>query len=123
MTAARAHTSARTGPFGGGPALQGSGQYHHTLRFWRRCPDRGGTTQRRCQVLDRPDRHVSDVMRRDFIVVSPEETLEKLVDEQILGKGKRGLIVEQNDRVIGLLTFILSKQFQVPTGLPPQLPR
>jgi predicted transcriptional regulator len=62
-------------------------------------------------------------MRRDFIVVSPEETLEKLVDEQILGKGKRGLIVEQNDRVIGLLTFILSKQFQVPTGLPPQLPR
>jgi Zn-dependent protease len=50
-------------------------------------------------------RHVSDAMRRDFIVVSPEETLEKLVDEQILGKGKRGLIVEQNDRVVGLLTL------------------
>ncbi|HVM71770.1 MAG TPA: site-2 protease family protein [Anaerolineales bacterium] len=50
-------------------------------------------------------RHVSDAMRSDFIVVSPEETLEKLVNEQILGKGKRGLIVEQNGRVVGLLTL------------------
>jgi|SRR5271157_1709196 len=47
---------------------------------------------------------VSDAMRRDYIIVSPEDTLEKLVHEQILGKGKRGLIVEQNGRVVGLLT-------------------
>ncbi len=49
-------------------------------------------------------RHVSDAMRRDYTVVSPDETLEKLVNEQILGRGKRGLIVEQNGRVVGLLT-------------------
>jgi Zn-dependent protease len=47
---------------------------------------------------------VSDAMRRDYIIVSPEDTLEKLVQEQILGRGKRGLIVEQNGRVVGLLT-------------------
>lgn len=48
---------------------------------------------------------VADAMRRDCTVVSPETTLEQLVDEHILGSGVRCLIVEQNSRLAGLLTF------------------
>ena len=48
---------------------------------------------------------VADVMRRDFTVVSPNISLEQLVDEHILGTGQRCLIVEQNGRVSGLLTL------------------
>ncbi len=48
---------------------------------------------------------VSDTMRRDYSAVSPGATLEQLVDEHILGSGRRSLVVEQNDRVAGLLTL------------------
>lgn len=48
---------------------------------------------------------VSDTMRRDYTVVSPGTTLEQLVNEHILGSGRRSLIVEQNGRVAGLLTL------------------
>jgi len=48
---------------------------------------------------------VSDVMRRDYTAVSPDSTLEQLVNEHILGSGQRSLVVEQNDRVVGLLTL------------------
>ncbi|MGA2491084.1 MAG: CBS domain-containing protein, partial [Anaerolineales bacterium] len=48
---------------------------------------------------------VADAMRRDCTVVSPETTLEQLVDEHILGSGVRCLIVEQNGRLAGLLTL------------------
>jgi Zn-dependent protease len=48
---------------------------------------------------------VSDVMRRDYTAVSPSSTLEQLVNEHILGSGRRSLVVEQNDRVLGLLTL------------------
>ena len=48
---------------------------------------------------------VSDAMRRDYTFVSPEATLEQLVNEHILGSGRRSLVVEQNDRVVGLLTL------------------
>jgi len=47
---------------------------------------------------------VADTMRHDYTVVNPETTLEKMVDEHILGTGQRSLIVEQNGKVVGLLT-------------------
>ncbi len=48
---------------------------------------------------------VSEAMRRDYVAVPPSATLEQLVDEHILGSGRRSLIVEQNGRVVGLLTL------------------
>lgn len=48
---------------------------------------------------------VSGAMRRDYTAVSPGATLEQLVNEHILGSGRRSLVVEQNDRVAGLLTL------------------
>jgi Zn-dependent protease/CBS domain-containing protein len=48
---------------------------------------------------------VADVMRRDYTAVSPSATLEQLVNEHILGSGQRSLMVEQSDRVQGLLTL------------------
>jgi CBS domain-containing protein len=44
-------------------------------------------------------------MRRDSTVVKPGDTLEQLVDEHILGAGRRSLIVAQNGNVVGLLTL------------------
>jgi CBS domain-containing protein len=44
-------------------------------------------------------------MRRDYTAVSPGTTLEQLVNEHILGSGRRSLVVEQNDKVAGLLTL------------------
>jgi len=49
--------------------------------------------------------HVSDAMRRDCTTVSPDASLEQLVNEHILGSGRRCLVVQQNDRVAGLLTL------------------
>jgi Zn-dependent protease/CBS domain-containing protein len=48
---------------------------------------------------------VSDAMHSDYTAVSPGATLEQLVNEHILGSGRRSLVVEQNDRVAGLLTL------------------
>ena len=50
------------------------------------------------------DHRVADVMHRDYTVVSPETTIEQLVNQHILGTGQRSLIVEENGRVTGLLT-------------------
>jgi len=49
--------------------------------------------------------HVADAMRRDYTVVKPGDTLEQLVNEHILGAGRRSLIVEQNFKIAGLLTL------------------
>jgi predicted transcriptional regulator len=49
--------------------------------------------------------HVSAVMSRDYTVVSPETTLQQLVDHHILGSGQRSLMVGRDDRIIGLLTL------------------
>jgi Zn-dependent protease len=49
--------------------------------------------------------HVSDAMRRDYITVNPDATLEQLVREHILGSARRSLVVKQNDKVAGLLTL------------------
>ena len=49
--------------------------------------------------------HVVDTMRRDFTTISPNTTLEQLINQHILGKGQRSLIVKQDERVAGLLTL------------------
>jgi CBS domain-containing protein len=49
--------------------------------------------------------HVADAMRRDYTAILPDTTLEQLINQHILGNGKRSLVVKQDDRVVGLLTL------------------
>jgi Zn-dependent protease/CBS domain-containing protein len=49
--------------------------------------------------------HVSDIMRRNYTIVSPGTSLEQLVNEHILGSARRSLIVGQGEKVLGLLTL------------------
>ena len=49
--------------------------------------------------------HVADAMRRDYVFVLPETTIEQLVNKHILGSGQRSLVVKQDDHVAGLLTL------------------
>jgi CBS domain-containing protein len=44
-------------------------------------------------------------MHRDYTAILPNTTLEQLINEHILGSGRRSLVVKQNDRVAGLLTL------------------
>jgi Zn-dependent protease len=48
---------------------------------------------------------VSEAMRRDYTAVSGNTTLRDLVDQHILGSGRRSFIVTRNDEVIGLATL------------------
>jgi len=47
---------------------------------------------------------VGDAMSRRYASISPDTTLQGLVDEHILGSGGRSFIVERDGNVIGLLT-------------------
>jgi Zn-dependent protease len=49
--------------------------------------------------------HVEDAMRRDYTSIPPNTPLEQLINQHILGTGKRSLVVKQDDRVLGLLTL------------------
>jgi len=48
---------------------------------------------------------VSEVMIRDCPTISPQLTIQQLVNEQILTSGRRCFPVVQNDRVLGLITI------------------
>ena len=48
---------------------------------------------------------VSEVMSRNYIAVSAETTLQQMVDHHILGSGRRSFIVEDGEKVVGLLTL------------------
>jgi Zn-dependent protease len=48
---------------------------------------------------------VADTMRRDYTTILPNTTLAQLINQHILGSGKRSLVVKQDDRVVGLLTL------------------
>jgi Zn-dependent protease/CBS domain-containing protein len=48
---------------------------------------------------------VSEAMRQDFTAVAPDTTLEHLVNDHILGAGRRSLVVKRGDRAVGLLTL------------------
>lgn len=49
--------------------------------------------------------HVSDAMRKHYVTIFPDTTLEQLINKHILGDGQRVLVIKQNDLVIGLLTL------------------
>ena len=49
--------------------------------------------------------HVADTMRRDYTSILPNTTLDRLINQHILGNGQRSLVVKQDDRVVGLLTL------------------
>ncbi|HEX9923946.1 MAG TPA: site-2 protease family protein [Anaerolineae bacterium] len=51
------------------------------------------------------DHQVAEAMSRDYATISPETTLQHLVDEHILGAGRRCLMVMQDDEPVGLLTL------------------
>jgi CBS domain-containing protein len=48
---------------------------------------------------------VEDVMVRDPVTVPPELTLDRLVDEYVLGRGFRGFPVVENGRAIGVISI------------------
>ncbi len=48
---------------------------------------------------------VSDIMHPNYTIVSPADMLERLINEHFLGSGLRSLVVEQNGKVVGLLTL------------------
>jgi CBS domain-containing protein len=48
---------------------------------------------------------VSDTMRRDYTAISPNTSMEQLINQHILGNGQRSLVVKQDDHVAGLLTL------------------
>jgi Zn-dependent protease len=48
---------------------------------------------------------VSEAMSRSYTAIPADTTLQDLVDEHILGGGRRSFVVEQADSVIGLLTL------------------
>lgn len=47
----------------------------------------------------------SEIMTRDYPIVAPEVTIEKLVNEHVLASGLRCFPVVANDRVMGLVTL------------------
>ncbi|MBL8097352.1 MAG: site-2 protease family protein [Anaerolineales bacterium] len=47
---------------------------------------------------------VADVMRRDYVAVSPGSNLEQVMTEHFLTSGRRSLVVEREKKVVGLLT-------------------
>ena len=51
------------------------------------------------------DHQVAEAMSRGYTAISPETTLQQLVDEHILGAGRRCLMVVPDDETIGLLTL------------------
>jgi Zn-dependent protease len=48
---------------------------------------------------------VSQAMSYNYTAIPPDMTLEQLVDQHILGNGQRSFVVEDGDRVDGLLTL------------------
>ena len=51
------------------------------------------------------DHRVGEAMSRGYTAISPETTLQQLVDEHILGAGRRCLMVVPDDEAVGLLTL------------------
>ena len=53
---------------------------------------------------------VSEVMRQGYACVPADESLQQVVDEQILSHGQRSFIVEQDHKAVGLLTLHMIKE-------------
>jgi Zn-dependent protease/CBS domain-containing protein len=50
-------------------------------------------------------RRVSQAMSTNYRSIQPETTIQSLVDHQVLGNGQRSFVVEEGDRMVGLLTL------------------
>jgi predicted transcriptional regulator len=48
---------------------------------------------------------VTDAMSRSYTAVPPDVTLQQMVDDHVLGQGRRSLVVEQDGKLVGLLTL------------------
>jgi Zn-dependent protease/predicted transcriptional regulator len=48
---------------------------------------------------------VTDAMNRSYAAVPPDITLQQIVDDHVLGQGRRSLVVEQDGKLVGLLTL------------------
>jgi Zn-dependent protease len=48
---------------------------------------------------------VSEIMTRDCLIVSPDLSVERLVNEHMLASGRRCISVVEGDRVVGLVTI------------------
>ena len=57
---------------------------------------------------------VSQAMNTHYAVVSEDLTLQKLVDEQILGTGQRSFLVNRGDKTVGLITLHRIKEVPRP---------
>jgi Zn-dependent protease/CBS domain-containing protein len=53
---------------------------------------------------------VSQAMKRQYMAVPADTTLQQMVDDHILGSGGRSFVVERNNRAVGLLTLHQIKQ-------------
>jgi len=48
---------------------------------------------------------VSEVMSENYTAISADTTLQQMIDHHVLGHGRRSFVVEQGDKVVGLLTL------------------
>ncbi len=65
---------------------------------------RGQVTQERMKGL-LTGHKVSEVMSHSYMIIQSDTTLQSLVDDHILGSSRRSFIVEQGEKVVGLLTL------------------
>jgi Zn-dependent protease/CBS domain-containing protein len=65
---------------------------------------RGQTQQLALQDL-LAGRRVSQAMNRHYVTVPDDTSLQHLVDDHILGSGRRSFVVKRGDRAVGLLTL------------------
>jgi Zn-dependent protease/CBS domain-containing protein len=56
------------------------------------------------------DHRVTEVMSRDYAAIPENATLQHLVDDHILGTGRRCFMVTQDDKTVGLLTLHAVKE-------------
>jgi len=57
---------------------------------------------------------VSQAMSTHYAIISEDLTLQKLVDEQILGTGQRSFLVNRGDKTVGLITLHRIKEVPRP---------
>lgn len=88
----------------------------------------GGQLQR-LQVSDILAGHkVSEAMHRGDPIVAGDATLQELVDQHVLGAGRRSLLIGQGDEILGLLTLhrikaVPREQWATTTALQAMIPR
>ncbi len=65
----------------------------------------GGEARRERIKSELAGHTVMEAMNRAYVTITPDTPLQALVDEHILGGGRRSLLVKQGDTVVGLATM------------------